>query len=141
MMKIFKDTAKADERCAAFWDMSNGILPIPRRELNCPSCRKRELTARRIRWRKLFPGEGSQFKFRCDLGFKCMNCSAVVYHGIVIPREMWVKVNELFPDQLRDQARPVITAQARDVRKILDDLGVNYEPPPEEKPEGDGTDE
>lgn len=66
----------------ARWDLA-GVLPVPRGEwLACPVCRAGRPQPRYWRWHRrsgtpTIPG-------RCDVSFKCVDCSAVWTHGVPI---------------------------------------------------------
>lgn len=86
MMKLFKDTSVAQENCNKFWDMSNGIVPIPRMELTCSCGATGTMTCRNISWRQK---PSTPRPYRCDISFKCLNCSRIAHHGVVITQAMF----------------------------------------------------
>lgn len=69
------------------WDI-DGVLPVPLPGwLACPVCRAEEIQARE--W-MFHVRKGSHANpYRCDVSFKCCDCSAVWWHGVAVPQAMF----------------------------------------------------
>lgn len=70
------------------WEMS-GPVPLPKFEVKCPVCSEKKplLKGALFHTRR----KVSSNPFRCDVKFKCIECSFVWAHGLVVPREMAVQ--------------------------------------------------
>ncbi len=69
-------------RVAARWDLS-APLPVPRPGwLRCPVCRAPDVIPKEWRTIRIREPAGHRFPFRCDVSFKCLDCSAVWVHGL-----------------------------------------------------------
>lgn len=72
------------------WDLT-GLLPIPKWNLKCDQCGKtHEDGAIQLRsWSfAVVPWGKSKNTHRCDVSFKCRECSLIFYYGVVIPDSM-----------------------------------------------------
>lgn len=69
------------------WDTS-GVLPVPRGDwVHCPMCGSRDM---HLRWWRFFERPGGTVRHRCDVSFKCTDCSLVQYpFGVPLPPEAW----------------------------------------------------
>ena len=76
---------QVETRVRGFWDLSNGF-PMPRNTLLCPVCRSPEVGIKHCRFFKV-NHKPKTTPYRCDVSFKCFNCSAVWMHGVPVPKE------------------------------------------------------
>lgn len=73
---------------AARWDLS-GPLPTPRDGwLRCPVCAAQRLQIRHWHWHTR---DNATVPHRCDVAFKCADCSAVWLHGVPVPPDYWYR--------------------------------------------------
>ena len=69
------------------WDLS-GDFPLPKWDIRCPVCGSPHVQARNWQFAYQY---NSPTKYRCNVSFKCTECSAVWIHGVVITEEMFRK--------------------------------------------------
>lgn len=86
-MDIFPDLDGVEERVNTAWDTS-GRVPVPRRQFYCPVCRSSYLLAKDFRFHEKKRGNPSN-PYRCDVQFKCCDCSMVWAHGVRLSAEEW----------------------------------------------------
>jgi len=88
------DVSEALELVEKRWDFTHR-LPLPRKDWNvkCPCCgAKRSQGAIQIRkWHRQFH-EGHGHPWRCDVGFKCVACSLIWTHDVLLPRDAWERI-------------------------------------------------
>ena len=92
-MKLFKNTANAVTSVNKVWDMSNDIIPVPKKELPCSVCGSKTMTLRTAMYHNR---ETSPNKFRCVVHFKCMTCSHIDIFGVVISDTMFFNAEKEF---------------------------------------------
>lgn len=92
--------------CEEHWDLS-GNYPIANFPVPCPSCRGFKTIPNRYRFHTV---EGSPTKYRCAISYKCHTCSRTwwesgkpedsfaqwVFYGVVIPEEMYKRVEKYY---------------------------------------------
>jgi hypothetical protein len=72
------------ERVASVWDLS-WPLPVPHRQSFCQCGAAMVLKDWKFHVRAT---TGSSHPWRCDVRLKCVGCSVVTIHGVVVPKEM-----------------------------------------------------
>lgn len=102
-MNLWPDVVDSLTRCEKLWTIYDEF-PLPKRQFDCPVCSDPRDNAR-IKHFLFHEKTVSPSKYRCDVVFKCINCSAVWVHGVVIPEEMFLK----------RQARKYTWREARDI--------------------------
>lgn len=74
------------DRVGARWDLDQPV-PVPIGDwLACPVCRTPEPQPR---YWLFLDRSGHAIAYRCDIGFKCTDCSAVWVHGLAIPERVF----------------------------------------------------
>ena len=73
-------------RVAEKWDLT-GRLPFPKWEVLCPTCRSPHQKLRYWKFHTYLTAEKTT-PYRCDVGFKCRECSYVYIFGVATNREM-----------------------------------------------------
>ena len=73
-------------RVDKFWSFESGF-PQPKTELPCPVCRSSQGIIKDFRFFKR--GGPTPNKFRCDVVFKCTECSMQWAHGVPISEELF----------------------------------------------------
>lgn len=101
------------------WEWRAG-LPFPRYRPLCPQCERRDTLIRQWTFRsraneKLANVESPRLG-RCDVSFKCPNCSMVWFHGIVITDEQYEVAMAMIQEDCNCPARVV---HHREARRIL----------------------
>ncbi len=77
--------AEVRTRVERRWDLS-GPFPAPRWTIECPCCRSTEVRLRQCSFHKR---EQSPAPHRCDVSFKCTDCSLAFSFGVPIPERMY----------------------------------------------------
>ena len=62
------------------WQVDGTPLPVPRFQPQCPVCREKTVLLRSYH----YFDRGITARFRCNVTFKCLVCSAVWTHGLAI---------------------------------------------------------
>jgi len=76
-------------RVSKAWTIEEGdVFPLPKFVVECPVCKSVDIQARN--WQFTLKDSGGN-KYRCNVSFKCTQCSAVWTHGVVIPEIMFRK--------------------------------------------------
>jgi len=91
MQNIFPAYSEREvlEKVSKAWTISDeDLFPLPKFIVRCPVCESEDIQARN--WQFTFKDSGGA-KYRCNVSFKCCNCSSVWTHGVVIPEEMFRK--------------------------------------------------
>lgn len=78
------------ERVERRWDLS-GPVPVPRWDVECPSCRGTEVALRQCSFHYRHK-TGSKSPWRCDVSFKCLECSLTFTFGVPVPQGMYEAV-------------------------------------------------
>ena len=81
---MFPEVQEPLRRCAFMWDLERKF-PRPKFDVKCPICGTNEFGIKD--WKFHFKAS-SKTKYRCDVVFKCLWCSLVWTHGMVIPRRL-----------------------------------------------------
>jgi hypothetical protein len=81
------------ERVNKYWDLSCS-LPFPKFDLGCSVCKSDEILLRQWLFHDRSKRTGSKHGYRCDVSFKCTQCSFVWVHGILVPKEMFEKYRD-----------------------------------------------
>lgn len=68
-------------RVDSMWEFTP--FPVPKWVIQCPVCRSCEVFIKQCSFFKRKEND-----YRCDVTFKCTNCSYVWTHGVVVPREI-----------------------------------------------------
>ena len=89
-------------RVQQYWDL-NGLFPFPKFKLQCPICGNNEILLKHMNF---FPRNNS---YRCDVACKCLHCSYVWSHGVVIPQRMF----------LEHQRRGQLSYTWRQIKEVL----------------------
>lgn len=76
-----------DQRVDLHWDL-RWPAPVPREIPPCPVCPDGRAVAKDWRFHSVAVA-GSPRPWRCDVRFKCVDCSAVWQHGVAIPEAMY----------------------------------------------------
>jgi hypothetical protein len=78
------DSASILARQALRWDL-DADLPVPRPGwMRCPVCASGDLLIREWRIGPRVPAERHQLSHRVDVSLKCLDCSAVWWHGLAV---------------------------------------------------------
>ena len=99
------------ERVKRAWDLSTDF-PIPKFRIICPICKSEAIQARN--WQFQYRDVGG-CKYRCNVSFKCTQCSHAWVHGVVIPEE-------LFRKHVRGNVHQTKLYHWREVKKMLEIL-------------------
>ena len=85
-MNLWPDVEDPLERCSRVWNL-DGEFPLPYFQYKCPICTG---SSARIKDFKFHIKKDSPSKYRCDVVFKCIHCSAVWAHGVIVPEKMFL---------------------------------------------------
>jgi hypothetical protein len=80
---------EVERRVEKMWDLS-GAFPIPKFLVTCPSCQTAEVTLQQVGFTQR-DWTGSPAPWRCNIGFKCCECSMVWLYGVPVSKEMFDK--------------------------------------------------
>jgi hypothetical protein len=81
------DAQTVQMRVEQYWDLSDKV-PIPKFQPTCAVCGSDEILLKS--WSFHQRKTGSHNPYRCDVRFKCTVCSYVWFHGVAVPREMYL---------------------------------------------------
>jgi len=89
MVMIGHDLSEKEiwERVENHWDLS-GIFPRPpwNKPWCCPQCRSQQIFIKGMVFNRR---SGSPRGYRCDVAFKCSQCSCTWVHGVPVKENMW----------------------------------------------------
>lgn len=84
---MFPDIDNVLDRVRESWDLDRE-LPVPKFDLQCPICNCGQIQLRQYSFHYRHK-TGSRNPYRCDVSFKCTQCSLVWTHGVVVPEAMY----------------------------------------------------
>jgi hypothetical protein len=94
------DAQTVQMRVEQYWDLSDKV-PIPKFQPTCAACGSDEILLKSWSFHK----RKSQNPFRCDARFKCTVCSYVWFHGVAVPREMYLNQGSKLVTHYKDYLR------------------------------------
>lgn len=95
-MCLFPSWADPTVDVGSAWQVDDVPVPVPRFKPACPVCRGDRVLLRTWHWYE----RGVTARYRCDVSFKCLKCSAVWTHGLALNRSQrrangkWVEWRE-----------------------------------------------
>ncbi|MGI9085385.1 MAG: hypothetical protein ACR2FE_08835 [Aeromicrobium sp.] len=105
-VRLFPDWGDPAVAVGSAWQVDGTPLPVPRFQPTCFSCDGKDVLLRSYH----YFDRGITSRFRCDVTFKCLTCSAVWTHGLAIQ-----------PSQRKNNGHYVEWRQARE---LLTEAGV-----------------